>query len=321
MSSPQSFLSRMQDISSVRKSQAAPVLDTALIQPFYSYNHDPGRQEWQPARSSSNSSVSHGESQQVAAGVLRLITWNIDFQIPAANERMSAALQYLAQLLYNNPDQNHDIPTVIFFQEMVLSDIELIKDTRWIREGFYVTDTSGSATLVINVHQTQPIQAPAKSSVYAILILKALCLSRQSGQSNSKSRPSEEEAVVLPTPHAALLAGDLNAFAPEDGTAPTECGLQDVFLKLGGQEGTEEAFTWGQQVPRYIKKKFGCSRMDKVLFCGGIEPLRLQKIGEGVKAWVQYPEQSDEDSTDSTDDGEEVWATDHIGLCAELKIL
>ncbi|KKK24019.1 hypothetical protein AOCH_002783 [Aspergillus ochraceoroseus] len=131
----------------------------------------------------------------------------------------------------------------------------------------------------------------------------------------------EEEAVVLPTPHAALLAGDLNAFAPEDGTAPTECGLQDVFLKLGGQEGTEEAFTWGQQVPLYIKKKFGCSRMDKVLFCGGIEPLRLQKIGEGVKAWVQYPEQSDEDSTDSTDDGEEVWATDHIGLCAELQIL
>ncbi|KAH8427389.1 endonuclease/exonuclease/phosphatase family protein [Aspergillus melleus] len=123
----------------------------------------------------------------------------------------------------------------------------------------------------------------------------------------------------LPVPHAAILAGDLNAFAPEDETAPEECGLLDAFLELGGKEGSEEGFTWGQQMADYKRSKFGCSRMDKVLFCGGLEVQSLEKIGAGEKVWIEYPQESD--SEESSETGEDLWVTDHIGLQAVFRIV
>ncbi|KAE8165872.1 Endonuclease/exonuclease/phosphatase [Aspergillus tamarii] len=122
----------------------------------------------------------------------------------------------------------------------------------------------------------------------------------------------------LPTPHAAILAGDLNAFAPEDLTAPNECGLRDAFLVLGGKDGTEESFTWGRQIPDWLREMFGCSRMDKILFCGGLEVERLETIGAGEMAWIEYSKVSEGESDD--EEGEEMWITDHLGLSANFRI-
>ncbi|KAK1139122.1 hypothetical protein N8T08_001242, partial [Aspergillus melleus] len=102
-----------------------------------------------------------------------------------------------------------------------------------------------------------------------------------------------------------------------DETAPMECGLQDAFLELGGQEGSEEGFTWGQQMAAYEEGDFGCSRMDKVLFCGGIEVQNLEKIGAGEKVWIEYPQESDPEESGET--GEDLWVTDHIGLQAVFR--
>lgn len=113
-----------------------------------------------------------------------------------------------------------------------------------------------------------------------------------------------------PVPHAATLAGDLNAFAPEDRTAPIECGLQDAFLVLGGRDDTDEAYTWGQQVPEELRRRFGCSRMDKVLFCGGLRVTALERIGEGVTVKIRGEDEDDE----------EVWVTDHLGLMADFTV-
>lgn len=109
----------------------------------------------------------------------------------------------------------------------------------------------------------------------------------------------------------------MNAFAAEDHTLPDENDFLDAFLALGGKEDSEESYTWGMQVPDDVRQKFGCSRMDKVLFCGRMGVLNLRKFGEGVRAWVEYPEDSDNDEDDK---GEEVWVTDHIGLEAVLKV-
>lgn len=112
----------------------------------------------------------------------------------------------------------------------------------------------------------------------------------------------------------------MNAFAPEDRTLPAENDFLDAFEALGGKEDSHEAYTWGSQVPDHIRQKFGCSRMDKVLFCGSIAALGLKKFAEGLRAWVDYPEDSHDRDLVDDEKGEEVWVTDHIGLEAVLKV-
>ncbi|KAE8149776.1 Endonuclease/exonuclease/phosphatase [Aspergillus avenaceus] len=127
----------------------------------------------------------------------------------------------------------------------------------------------------------------------------------------------------LPTPTAAILAGDLNAFAPEDRTAPGECGLSDAFLVLGGLEDTEESYTWGQQVSEYERERFGCSRMDKVLFCGGLSVRGFERIGVGEKVWIEYPPPLSpvaSGESEESETGEELWVTDHLGLRVEFTL-
>ena len=75
-----------------------------------------------------------------------------------------------------------------------------------------------------------------------------------SGPSTSATTTENAETVALPSPHAAFLAGDLNAVGPEDLTAPVDCNLHDAFLTLGGKDGTEESFTWGQQVQELLRE-------------------------------------------------------------------
>lgn len=144
-----------------------------------------------------------------------------------------------------------------------------------------------------------------------------------SGPSPDPSTTAENvETVALPTPHAAILAGDLNAFGPEDLTAPVDCNLNDAFLTLGGKDGTEESFTWGQQVRELLREVYGCSRMDKVLYCGKVGVEEFRKIGEGEEVWVQYPKwDSDIEDEEDSYDGENVWITDHLGLQAVLRVL
>ena len=143
-----------------------------------------------------------------------------------------------------------------------------------------------------------------------------------SGPSPSTTTTENAGTMTLPTPHAANLAGDLNAFGPEDLTAPVDCNLHDAFLTLGGKDGTEESFTWGQQVRELLREVYGCSRMDKVLYCGKVGVEEFRKIGEGEEVWVQYPKwDSDIEDEEDSYDGENVWITDHLGLQAVLRVL
>jgi tyrosyl-DNA phosphodiesterase 2 len=65
--------------------------------------------------------------------------------------------------------------------------------------------------------------------------------------------------------YGSLLTGDLNAIEPFDTTFPSTYNLSDEHLALGGEEGMEKGFTWGYQSPAWLRDKYGCSRMDKVL--------------------------------------------------------
>ncbi|PKX99174.1 endonuclease/exonuclease/phosphatase family protein [Aspergillus novofumigatus IBT 16806] len=325
-------------------------LDRANPQPFYHYFDN----TWTPIRSltditgSPNSSDLHQTHRKTITRI-RLTTWNIDFQTPLGRERMAAALEYLSHQHSTQPDD--ETPSSIFLQEMAESDLQLIQESGWIQEKFFITDTSsdhwrgsyGTTTMIdkqlvvrgvfrvpysnsrmkrdglfvdvdvgpfgaeserilrlCNTHLESLVSHPPRRPVQLRL---ASIFMHGSGPATG---PEDEGTYTPPTPHAAILAGDLNAFAPEDRSAPEECGLRDAFLTLGGREGTEESFTWGQQVPDWMRERFGCSRMDKILYCGGVEAKR-------VTVTVTFNQSERED--------EEVWVTDHLGLQGEFVIL
>ena len=115
--------------------------------------------------------------------------------------------------------------------------------------------------------------------------------------------------------HAGVLAGDCNAIQPFDKTLHVENNLQDAFLALGGQEGQDEGLTWGYQSHEYSMKKYGPSRMDKVLFCGKIAVDGLERIGIGAKVEGSKRKELRE-LTEGLD-----WITDHYGLAVALNII
>ncbi|KAL2219585.1 endonuclease/exonuclease/phosphatase family protein [Thermoascus aurantiacus ATCC 26904] len=329
--------------------------DEPSLQPFY-YFH---KGIWTPAKSIAE--IPHQAAATTHEKVhhpskIRLITWNIDAMVPYEEERMAGALEYLEKL-YNqsqtqpqttatsseNNDNNNDAdagvpPLVIFLQEMLRSDLKQIKNTKWIQEHFYITDSSpefwengyhGTTTLV---EKRLPIRRVFRGSERKILRLcnthleslvshpplrpvqMKLASTFMHGSGPPESSTSDRD-VEVPAPHASILAGDLNAFAPEDLTAPVECGLQDAFLVLGGKDGTEESYTWGQQAPEELRRQFGCSRMDKILFCGGMEVKSLERIGEGLKVKVLS------DDGETTPEERDEWVTDHLGLMADFVVI
>ncbi|GAD96135.1 endonuclease/exonuclease/phosphatase family protein [Paecilomyces variotii No. 5] len=318
--------------------------DIPYQQPFYYFNTIDSK--WTAA--SSTSEISNPNSQPTSTSQIRLLTWNIDALVPYDEQRMASALKYLGGLYHDLQEKatsSHNPPLVMFFQEMLGSDLRQIQETDWIRQNFYVTDLNdecwesgyyGTTTLVekrLDVQRVFRVHYKAtrmqRDGLFVDLdvqptdedkptILRLCNTHLESLTQNPPRRPiqlriastymhgsgppdqesTSSLSASLPTPHAALLAGDLNAFAPEDLAAPVECGLDDAFLSLGGKDGTEEGYTWGQQVSDDLRKKFGCSRMDKILFCGALKAEKLQRIGEGIKAYVGDVLESDSDDSE-----------------------
>lgn len=103
---------------------------------------------------------------------------------------------------------------------------------------------------------------------------------------NPLVRPHQLSALAAylhaPEVACALLAGDLNAIEPFDRTLHSENELEDAYLTLGGREDSDEGYTWGYQVPAVVREKFGCSRVDKILFRGDVRANAFERIGVGV---------------------------------------
>lgn len=115
--------------------------------------------------------------------------------------------------------------------------------------------------------------------------------------------------------HAALAGGDFNAIQPFDRTLHADNNLKDAFLESGGKEDTAEGFTWGQQAATALRAQFGCSRMDKVFFCGDVELVRFERLGQDVLV------EGEEEGKAIVELGfEKPWITDHLGIMAEVEI-
>jgi tyrosyl-DNA phosphodiesterase 2 len=269
----------------------------------------------------------------------QLLSWNIDFLVPFTWARMAAALNHIEQVVSRIPSSR---PVVIFWQEMCPSDLEQIKAAQWIRDRFFISDMDtrswksplyGTTTLVdrrLSIQRVFRVPWVTKFERDGLFVdVKAttsvgnktvrLCNTHlESLIADPPVRPLQLEAALTflqeDGVYAAALAGDLNAIQPFDHTMVPKFGLRDAYLELGGQEYSDEGYTWGQQVPQWMKDKFGCSRMDKILLRGEISARSFERFGVGVKV------EDERVRREMVAAGHLEWASDHLGVMAELEL-
>ena len=125
---------------------------------------------------------------------------------------------------------------------------------------------------------------------------------------------------------ASIIGGDMNAIQPFDKTLHLDNGLKDAYLESGGVEGAESGMTWGQMAGAPSRRRFGLSRMDKLLYCGGLElaptdgegaPPAFETFGMDVVIELENDDQREE----FQDWGlEKPWATDHLGVKGRFRV-
>lgn len=297
---------------------------------------------WRPAVSAQTISSPRSD---VNPRTIRLISWNIDMLVPFGKERMTAALCYLDSLVASTP---LDIAVIIFLQEMTPSDLGLIASCAWIQDRFNITDVDSSCWLspyygtvtfidtrlsVTSVFRVPFLSKFDRDGLFVDITFSSLKSGASPGASQKvlrlcnvhleslvadpPVRPHQLSAAAsylhAPEVACALLAGDLNAIEPFDRTLHSENELQDAYLSLGGREDSEEGYTWGYQVPTSMRERFGCSRMDKILYCGDVEVQSFERIGAGVKVAEDVREEVRKA-------GEEEWVSDHHGVMGDFRI-
>lgn len=271
--------------------------------------------------------------------IIRLLSWNIDFQAQGGPIRMAGALQYLEELISTFPAE---IPVMILFQEMVANDLKLIKSAPWIRSQFVITDTDvsnwssptyGTTTLidrripVARVFRAYFKETQMDRDAFCVDIptlpnherILRFCNSHlESLPISPPIRPGQMAEVSQhlhdPSVHGGVLAGDLNAIQPFDYTLHSENNLKDAYLEGGGQEKKEEGFTWGYQSYASLRERFGCQRLDKILYCGKVEVKALQRFGINVK--VEEGKRAKMRSFGALE-----FVTDHYGLMADVVVM
>lgn len=328
----------IRDTAALRKSTTPWRPDEPHSQPYYTF--DRSTSAWiskSPSKeqNDSNSAISR----------LAVYSWNIDFMLPFAEARMKPALTHLDHLTSPNAHPDTTAP-IIFLQECTPSDLQTIAATPWIRERFHLTDVDpthwatshyGTTTLLdkrlpitaaFRVHYSKTrmdrdafftdIHLGDRGDAGVIRLcnthLESLALEPpfRPAQMQLVARYLHEDGV-----RAGLVAGDFNAIQPFDRTLHADGGndLRDAFLELGGQEDSEEGFTWGQQAATKLRGQFGCSRMDKVYLCGQFKLVRFERFGADILV------EGEEEREQIVGLGfEKPWITDHLGVMAEVEV-
>jgi hypothetical protein len=135
-----SAMSRIQR-PSLQPAPAQRTRDALCRQPYFTFAAKD--KTWVSSEDYPTGKAQHDRKDE-GLGILPLtitvLTWNIDFMRPLPTERMSAALSYLEAYLLSSIGIGNAV--VILLQEMVASDLHLIKSAPWIRERFHITDRS-----------------------------------------------------------------------------------------------------------------------------------------------------------------------------------
>ncbi|KAI0551731.1 Endonuclease/exonuclease/phosphatase [Xylaria curta] len=306
--------------------------DKPFKQALHTYN--PTTDKWEPTPSHPFPSATITQ--------LALFSWNIDFMLPHSSSRMNSALSELSTQLRALPPST---ASVIFLQECTPSDLDVIGATNWVRSAFARTDVNsegwasgmyGTTTLVdkrlsvkevFRVHFS--LTKMERDALFVDIMLQGneekkirFCnahlesLAREPAyrppQAALAAKFMREEGV-----HGAVLAGDLNAIEPFDRSLHSVNNLYDAYLSLGGAEDSEEGYTWGQQAAPELRQMYGCSRMDKVWYCGGVTVPKFARFG----ADVEVDDDKEKKAIKRWGGFEKAWVTDHLGVRAVVDVV
>lgn len=285
---------------------------------------------------------------------VRVMTWNIDFMVAQSHAiRMKSALAYLARLRdsFEADDAGSDChkPLIICLQEMTSQTLEVIMQTRWVQEHFFLTDIDttkwqsryGTLTLadrrltVTEVYRSLFTTSMGRDGLFINVNYSAndhsntarlrLCnVHLESGSSRGEDPPlrasqlkAVSEVLHQEAVSAGITLGDFNPVDKYDEHLPSVNRLEDAYLWLdkddgGGYDSDDEGHTWGHQPLNPKARRYPPKRMDKVLYCGAIRPTRFQRVGVGARV---------EDEHGKATTGMYDWITDHYGLCCEFELL
>ncbi|KAI0121980.1 Endonuclease/exonuclease/phosphatase [Daldinia grandis] len=317
--------------------------DQPYAQPFFTY--DRSKQAWTPAESKplqkGGGGSRSGSGSRSGINRLRLYSWNIDFMLPHAKARMDVALNHLNDLTSKLPPTT---AAVIFLQECIEEDLETMGEKGWVRDKFNTTDVDGSnwqarygtttladkrldITACFRVHykETQMerdalVVETAMDAPSGTPKTLRLCNAHlESLAAAPPRRPAQVRVLAThmraPRVHAALAAGDFNAIQPFDRTLHADHGLKDAYLERGGREDSDAGYTWGQQAATRMRERFGCSRMDKVYFTGGLGLRSFERFGADLQVSGERERREIEALG-----FEKPWITDHLGVVAEFEV-
>ena len=260
---------------------------------------------------------------------IRLVSWNVDFMAPNAEDRLHHALGHIQGHLEQSKEEGNAIlaPSCILLQEVHGDAMPVILQNQWVREHFTIVPTStkywpspryGNVTLISHTVPTVSahtlVFANSRMGRNAVIVdvhlaatgsdtpmlLRIANVHLESLPEGTSKRPeqllSTAKLLRVDGVHAGVVAGDMNPIDSRDATLPAEAGLTDAYR---GAEDNETSFTWGYQ-PRNI---FPARRMDKILYTGdaSLEVDAPQSIGVGLK----------------TPTGQ--WVSDHYGLVTTVK--
>ncbi len=332
------FSKAIKDMELLRKTDVPWKPDEPFAQPYNIFD---------ATASSWISKTPHTQSaEQAKISSIALYSWNIDFMLPFGETRMKAALDHLGGLVQSLASKPSVAP-VILLQECTPEDLVTLSSNPWIRERFILTDLDATywatnhfgttmlldarlpITSVFRVHYSQTkMDRDAFFVDVAIGIndegkIIRLCNSHlESLAMDPPMRPAQVRLIAgylhANQIHGALAAGDFNAIQPFDRTLHEDNKLKDAYLEQGGKEDSDEGYTWGQQAATKFREQFGCSRMDKVYFCGGLKLLGFSRFGQDVEIPEGEVKQKDELVALGFD---KPWITDHIGVTARFEVV
>lgn len=330
-----------QSVAQKKPSELIPwKADEPWPQPYYSWDLE--SEVWQPIKPTRGTSPTKDEAESSDITTIALYSWNIDFMLPFAEARMNAALAHLEKLTESSGSTT---AVAINLQECNPSDLITISQKQWVRDRFYITDLDSSAwasglygtTMLVDrrlevgscfrVHYsaTQMERDALFVDVTVPATSKTVRLGNSHLESLALDPPMRPAQVATAAPHlhadglaGAVIAGDFNAVQPFDAALHSDNGLKDAYLELGGQEGGEDGFTWGQQALPALRERFGYSRMDKVYFCGaGIKLQNFERFGADVEVEEEKKRQKDRLLALGF---EKAWITDHLGIKATFSL-
>lgn len=256
--------------------------------------------------------------------------------LPSPDLRMLVALNHLHTLTLRTPH-----PSIIFLTETIDTDLTLIQSQPWIRDAYHVTDLDtqywesghyGTTILIPKILKVAKVfrvhYEATKMERDGLFVdldfdgrIVRVCLTHlESLIADPPLRPAQ---VATAAPFlregrvwGGVMGGDFNAIQPFDRTLHSENGLKDAYLEHGGKEDVEQGYTWGQMAPVKQREMFGCSRMDKLWFCGGVVCEGFERFGLGIEVGDEAVERvlREEEGMDGG------WVTDHAGVWGVFRV-